>query len=326
VLGTRSKRNIAEMSSGLPDNFIDVAPKKLRRFQFAHRADGSSVNPFAEPGSGSFTTFIPEGIFSPETKIRVQYALSNLPNARPGLFYSPSPKGKPKKAITPGGTRHRRHADLGSLQIFLPEIEDSKILDEHKAEICGIIANYQEREFRFVVTAQDIDDAGKQSRSSQAAVTGMPAKDAAKNSGLKFSKKQIWHWMHLIAFFMQGKASQRKENLVAGTRDANIRHLFAELEVPYLLQFFPDGIEVFGKVLVDTNNVGKTLEYNLATDDFTIKFTFDLHSLQRPNQIEGDCIHEVVKVLIERSQEKKLESFEARLVREEGMPIVSTGL
>ena len=145
-----------------------------------------------------------------------------------------------------------------------------------------------------------------QKRTSQSKEKGWKAKEAVQASNRCMSANQKWHWLHMIAFFMKGKDSQKSSNLFAGTDHANYRHLNIELEVPYLLKHFPNGLTIYGNVISDANDVAKSFTYNIATDDFTLEFRIDAQSLVQPNVIEGEYVHSFVKAVVERNEEKKV--------------------
>lgn len=319
-------RHVAsELGTVLSDDIIRIFPKEPRlkpknaAFKRA-RKDGSYTNGFASPIRGqAFAAFIPDNLFSPQTTFLIGQNISGLLGYRQCDFSSPSPNSKrPRQARTPRGTILGERIDLGSIVIYLGSSNSGMISQEVQSKICEVFANCTEKDFSHFITPSDIEAASSQSRSSQEKVAGLKASKAAEISGIEISGKQIWHWMHLIAFFMIGKNSQTKENLVAGTKHANFRHLFVELEVPYLLKFFPEGITVSGKVIENEHHVAKSMQYNLETDDFTLSFTIDMQSLRSPNQIEGECVHQLVKAVLQRNEEKKdAVSFVGRLDNEE---------
>lgn len=319
-LAVHTRHTSSELGIILPKDILSTFPNeprlKSKNNSFKRRReDGSIVNSFASPIKGqAFTALIPSDLFSPQTTAIIGQNISNLPGHRACDFTSPSPNSKkPRKAQTPHGTILDERIDLGSIVIYLQRNNLESLSEDMQSKILEAFANVTEKDFSHFVTPANIEAASKQSRSSQERVTGLKASAAADVAGLDISTKQLWHWMHLIAFFMIGKDSQTKENLVAGTKHANFRHLFVELEAPYLLKFFPEGITVSGKVTENEHHVAKSMTYNLETDDFALSFTIDMQSLRRPNQIEGECIHELVKAVLQRNEEKKITSFADRL-------------
>ncbi len=323
-LAVLTRHTSRELGIILPTDILSKFPKdpKLKpknpALKRRRKDDDSYVNALASPIKGqAFAIFIPSDLFSPQTTTIISQNISKLPGHRACDFTSLSPiSKKPRKAQTPHGTILDERIDLGSIVIYLQSNELASVTKDMQSKILEAFANVTEKDFSHFITPADIEAASKQSRSSQERVTGLKASAAAEVSGLNMSAKQIWHWMHLIAFFMIGKDSQTKDNLVAGTKHANFRHLFVELEVPYLLKFFPEGITVSGKVTENEHHVAQSLTYNLETDDFALSFTIDMQSLRRPNQIEGECIHQLVKAVLQRNEEKKITSFADRLATE----------
>ncbi len=316
MLGTRSKRNFSELSSGLPSDYKEISSKKAKILYARLRNDGSKINRFVKYGYGKKSTaYIHNDIFSPKTRKKALVTFKTINGHRANCtFTTPTPiSGRHRSAITPNGSELTERIDVGSLVMYLEADKQDTVSESMKK--LAVSTLLLEREFRCIVTPEDLIKAGLQKRSSQAKEKGWKAKEAAKASNITMSANQKWHWLHMIAFFMKGKSVQNSGNLFAGTDYANYRHLFLELEVPYLLQYFPNGLTIFGTVLADVNDVAKTFTYNIATDDFELKFQIDAQSLVQPSATEGEYIHNFVKVVLERKEEEEITSFADRMKR-----------
>jgi hypothetical protein len=308
MLGTRSKRNIEELSLGLPDDFREIAPKKSRYVNFRVRDDGSRVNHFVNHQvSKKSTVYMPDDLLSPKTSSRAQDKFKKVKGHRSRCkFTTPTPiSGRHRSAITPGGTELSERIDLGSLVIYFEADKENLVPQDTRKKVASVLQS-KSHAFKCVVTPEDLIQVGLQKRTSQARVKGLAAKQAVQASNIEMPANQKWHWLHMIAFFMKGKDSQKSSNLFAGTDSANYRHLNIELEVPYLLKHFPNGLTIFGNVIADANDVAKSFTYNIATDDFILKFQIDAQSLAKPNIAEGEFVHSFVKAVIERNEEKKV--------------------
>jgi len=289
-------------------------PKELKSFVGQKRKrpeDGSFLNCFAKQPECDLksTVFIEPGIFSPKSERNFSAKIQgNIPSHRPANFSTRTPhSGKPGFAYTPGGTHLGNRINYGPFSIYqtgnVQDLKERTLRSETKDIICDTILEEftSFKTFSGTITKADIQKAKNHKRSSQKSVMGHSAKDEVKQS-TESEVNNKWHWMHLIAFFMLGKKSQDEENLVAGTASSNYRHLFMELEVPYLLSFF-DEVEIEATaVMLPDSNVAKEILYKIKTEQFEINFNFDAQSKEFVRLHEGEYVHSFVQTYVERGR------------------------
>ncbi len=313
--GVLTRSTSKPISSSVFDFYPKEPKRQKNKTSFPHRPDGSFKVPFV---SRDFikksTAVIPEGsFFSPETRKRTKSAFAGInSDVQNCTFTTPSPRSKKaRSAITPNGTELTRRVDLGILTLYYQDNEIPALPESITTKIQQIIST-NTKPFKRTITTEDLKRAQKEKRTSQKnTMGGRRAKTAARSSNISFNPNEKWHWMHLIAFFMIGSESQTPDNLVAGTANANYRHLFLESEVPYLLNNFPEGVTIQGNVEVDDNDVAYMMTYSIIAGDTEFNFSLDLQSKIMPNAVEGEYVHSFVTAVTERRLEKQRESDES---------------
>jgi hypothetical protein len=309
--------------------FIDIEPKEPRRsgLHYKYIPKGSPLR----EGEKSSCWVLPDVLDDRPNELEQNW--KDIPGHRPGVVFSrPSPGGRPTIAITPErGTVLSRRTDLGYVIIFdnsckiekpaPQELKEPSNKDDILNKLKEAPKSFKEQTYELTdqilktCKKKRCEDDNRRSPSQQQAIasTGtVSAQEIVRVTSSKIYRKEMKYVLcHLIAWSFKGKASQKADNLVAGTTFANENMTFVESEIPHLAKIL-EGEKIRLEVVANVNpgtHVATTIEYNVITDNFILPFIFDMQTTIRPKTSTAGYLRGLTDLLLNTNDEvvKKLD-------------------
>lgn len=268
---------------------------------------------------------------------------------RPVEITKTSDTGSPTQGETPDGrTKLYRRANYGILSIFSNQnrvpVLNPKTINSCRKKLnfaeCAAFRNSEEyqlikkffEEFKkqkITITSELYAKTDNERRKnnfkrciSQNAVMSRRGR-ANEGSATKYANKLVlknlrWEWGHEIGHDVAGALSQCMENLAGITKDANTDMIFAEKELRYLAECYPEGFNLTVKAKLmeldegEYSQVASIIKFKISTRDFEFSFYFDAQNEIQPhlsfaNYFSG-LIHSLVEACKSRENTPNIQS------------------
>lgn len=249
----------------------------------------------------------------------LQNQYSKKENYRPAAkVLIKSSTGTPTKIETPNGTQLSQSHSFKAVVFY----DNASPADKERFEIKHsdrtvpnneVKENSQLIKYQSIRITDDLIKSVKQERQklgrraiSQNAVmakSGINAKKAGATryaQGFKgFPSDLKCEWLHLIAYFVLGKLSQRPDNLGCGSFHSNTDMIFIEQHLPRLARAYPDGfdLDVKAHFIKDTQLLDR-IEYTITTKDFILPFEFNAQQQSASSLSFNLYISQLFEILI----------------------------
>jgi hypothetical protein len=234
---------------------------------------------------------------------------ANTPQHRPQFVLSPNSK-----------TVYKRSKDYGWILMY-SEDADTEVSRQNlkeDPEIEKILKSpCVSKEQTFVITEDLLDAMTKKRKKYPRNSSGIPDQnrtlkrkrvDKQQASATKIAErlgvrhpKEIWEWLHLIAFMFKHVEAQKKENLTGGTAHANTDMIYAEDEVVYLTYALKKEVRLLVKASEFTGtHFAKEIRFTILIEGLApLHFVFDAQTSVQPDYRNKSYIHAVVATIVE---------------------------
>ncbi|MFI4983890.1 MAG: hypothetical protein ACHP6I_01685 [Rickettsiales bacterium] len=304
---TRTSPATRSNSPKLPDSILSTYPthEPTNEQVYGHaqgesptylREDGSAANRYLRRPKNEEKTGI---VFIDNSLIAPDFA-NGIPTHRavePIGLITPNSKTTLKvQTNTPCRTTLFRSSTFGPFTTYsshaLEEVTNCVNNSETKEPVNLVPPNANFKEQSIRITFDDLVR-GRRSSSQQAIMAThgtVRAEDAARTAGI-YQTDDVWHWMHLIAYKFGGEAVQRRDNLVAGTEQANTTHRILEMEIANHIKLNLDEVRVTAVADCNEYHVSSLLQYRIQTSDFDITFVINTQTRNKPSSIDEQYVH-----------------------------------
>ncbi|MBA2653542.1 MAG: hypothetical protein H0U71_00555 [Gammaproteobacteria bacterium] len=241
---------------------------------------------------------VPSGVDQGEFEQQILNKFNEIPGNRPvAEVGSPSntPQKRPKYVISPDGHKYLLDKSVGFLLIYsnatVTEISRNTVplIPEN---VRNNLENTTALKFEAItITNELIEEMLEQRRKGlKRGTNGIPDQNSTmvkkgitpqEGSATKNAQQlglaapgEIWEWLHLILFFLKGRAAQKVQNLTGGTKHANTDMIFAEDELLYLGQHLDEEIYlVVTPTEIDQTHFADEINFTIITPKFIIPYS-----------------------------------------------------
>lgn len=295
---------------------------------FALRSRNDQKDPTHKSAVLMDQSAVPANVYEDDFATNYLSKIAKLPGNRPVAKVgspSTSPLKRPLYVLTPEGSKLNREKAFGFFVYFsnkeLPEytrVEPIQIPDE-------VVESLQDSQGHIkhqavVLDTDFLDQLSQTIRREKRGKKGIPtqnqcmARDSSHPEEASASKNaaklgiaqpnEMWEWLHLIAFFIKGKAAQSADNLTGGTKHANTDMMLFEDQLPYLTEHLKEQVCLqVSAPQIKGSHFAKEIHYTIVTKHFTLPFIVDAQTSIAPSRGLSNYIRALVDTFVESTKE-----------------------